>query len=166
MQLIKSIQNVFLQLHGSLKMLNDDQYKQPVAALFGATIGAHTRHIIEMFQCLEQGYEAGLVNYELRKRDSNIETSREFAINLLHKVYESLNKADKAMQLHATYNDDSDELMIFNTNYYREVAYNLEHTIHHMALIRVGINQISNVTLPDGFGVASSTIKHKKSCAQ
>jgi hypothetical protein len=65
--------------------------------------------------------------------------------------------------------DDYDEEMVtvsIPTNYYREVAYNLEHTIHHMALIRVGVNEVSSIVLPDQFGVAYSTIKYKEQCAQ
>jgi hypothetical protein len=52
------------------------------------------------------------------------------------------------------------------SNYYREIAYNLEHTIHHMALIRVGVNEVSLVQLPQEFGMAFSTIKHQQQCAQ
>jgi hypothetical protein len=33
-------------------------------------------------------------------------------------------------------------------------------------LIRVGITEIANIELPDDFGVASSTIKYRKQCAQ
>jgi hypothetical protein len=33
-------------------------------------------------------------------------------------------------------------------------------------LIRVGINEIAEITLPDEFGVATSTIKYRKECAQ
>jgi hypothetical protein len=51
------------------------------------------------------------------------------------------------------------------TNYYREMAYNLEHTIHHMALIRTGINDVSRISVPENFGVAISTMKYRKQCA-
>jgi hypothetical protein len=44
--------------------------------------------------------------------------------------------------------------------------YNLEHTIHHMALIRIGISEVSDIRLSENYGVASSTIKHLQSCAQ
>jgi hypothetical protein len=56
--------------------------------------------------------------------------------------------------------------MHFHTNYYREIVYNLEHTIHHMALIRVGLKELASIELPENYGVASATVKHKKSCAQ
>jgi hypothetical protein len=35
-----------------------------------------------------------------------------------------------------------------------------------MALIRVGLAEITQMELPESYGVASATVKHKKSCAQ
>ena len=166
MQLQKTIQHVFLQLSETLHALSADQYVQPSSTLSNATIGQHTRHIIEMFICLEDGYVTGIVNYEKRKRDIAIESDKAFACGLLVKICNGLNKPDKAMVLEASYNEDSDELLHFNTNYYREIAYNLEHTIHHMALIKVGILLLADIELPDGFGVATSTMKYRKECAQ
>lgn len=166
MQLQKAVQGVFLQLTDTLNLLTDDQYVHPSDTLSHSSIGQHTRHIIEMFICLEKGYEEGVVNYENRKRDTRIETDRMFAIELLNVICKGLTKPDKPLTLKAAYCDDSDDLMTFATNYRREIAYNLEHTIHHMALIKVGVRESSDIQLPEGFGVASSTMKYKKECAQ
>jgi hypothetical protein len=166
MQLQQAVQNVFVQLAGSLDQLPADDYSRPCVNLTGATIGQHVRHIIEMFLCLENGYKSGVVNYENRKRDTLIETDKSVAMNLLQEIYNGLSKMDKPLILEGVYNDDSDNQMQFPTNYYREIVYNLEHTIHHMALIRVGLNELSSIELPDSYGVASATVKHKRSCAQ
>ena len=166
MQLQKAIGNVFVQLSESIHQLTDGQYKQPSNILFNATIGQHVRHIIELFICLNQGYETGVINYEKRKRDYRIETERELAIELLHSIYTSINKPDKNIMLEVSYDEHSNDTIVIHTNYYREIAYNLEHTVHHMALIRVGINEVSAIELPSGYGVASSTIKYRQTCAQ
>jgi hypothetical protein len=96
-----------------------------------------------------------------------IETDRAFAGSLLKKIYNGLSRENKELVLEATYNEDSNEHILFNTNFYREIAYNLEHTIHHMALIKVGVREVNaDLVIPESFGVAASTIKHRKECAQ
>jgi len=39
----------------------------------------------------------------------------------------------------------SNDTIVISTNYFRELIYNLKHTVHHMALIGVGINEVSAV---------------------
>jgi hypothetical protein len=166
MQLQQSIKNVFVQISESLEQLSCEQYSKPSKILFGATIGQHVRHIIELFICLQNGYHTGMVNYEKRKRDYAIETDKDFAASLLQSIYLTLNKANKDLVLETTGDEHSTENIAIPTNYYREIAYNLEHTVHHMALIRVGITEVSNIEVPNSFGVASSTIKYRQACAQ
>lgn len=166
MQLQQAVNNIFVQLADSLNQLTQQEYSQPCKTLFNNTIGQHVRHIIELFQCLEQGYESGVVNYEKRKRDAAIETDKELASRLLREIHAGLGKENKALTLEACYDEHSNDPIRFETNYNREIAYNLEHTIHHMALIRVGINEVSTIQLPEEFGVASSTVKYRKQCAQ
>jgi len=161
-----AINNVFLQLTASLEQLNDVQYSMECSTLSNATIGKHLRHVIELFQSLEQGYSTGIVNYDKRKRDTRIETDKEFALTLLSEIRNGLNKVNKDLILESSYDEDSNEVVSIKTNYNREIAYNLEHTIHHMALIRVGINAVSDIQLPENYGVASSTVRHRQECAQ
>ena len=162
----KAVQNVFVQLSASLNQLSPGQYTQTCNNLFNSTIGQHVRHIIELFQCLSDSYEIGKVNYEKRERDAEIENNRELALDLLKKICSGLDKPNKDMVLESIYDENSESILLIKTNYQREVAYNLEHAVHHMALIRVGINEVSGIDLPETFGVAESTIKFKQACVQ
>jgi hypothetical protein len=162
MKIQMTIQNVFNQLSDSLQQLSNEEYTRQCSTLFKATIGQHVRHIIELFICLEHGYNNRIINYEKRKRDYTIESNKEVAIGLLQQIPEQFHICDKNLLLEASYDELSDDTILISTNYFRELVYNLEHTVHHMALIRVGINEVSAVKVPEEFGVASSTIKYKR----
>jgi hypothetical protein len=162
MTLQQSVKNIFQQLEGSLVHLSNEQYNKKIDTLSGATIGQHVRHVVEMFVCLQEGYSTGIVNYEKRKRDITIETSKEIAIDLMHHINSSLCLYNKELILEAGFDANSNELNRLPTNYFREIAYTLEHAIHHMALIKIGVCEVSDIQLPESYGVASSTIKYRK----
>jgi hypothetical protein len=166
MQIKNSIETVLSQLAEILSLLTDNEYKQKSVLLNGSSIGGHTRHVIELFQCLINGYENATINYEERKRDIEIETNKNFACNLLSSIGSAIELPNKTLYLQGFYNETADDECAVDTNYYRELIYNLEHTIHHMALIRVAVNEVSSIKLPENFGVAAATVKYKKICAQ
>ena len=126
------IQQVFAQLSETLNQLSNEEYIRSSRILLNATIGQHVRHIIELFQCLEKGYDEGIVNYEKRKRDYQIETNKELAAASLKTVYQNMERPNKEIILEAEDYYDTMEIVSIPSNYYRELAYNLEHTIHHM----------------------------------
>src|SRR5437868_12953620 len=103
MQLQQAVNNIFVQLSTTLDQLSQEQYVQPCQTLFNATIGQHVRHIIELFQCLENGYDEGKINYESRKRDGVIESNKSFATELLSEVHNGLNRPNKVLNLEACY---------------------------------------------------------------
>lgn len=166
MHLQEAVKKIFIQISETLQQLTPQQYVQPSITLFNATIGQHVRHIIELFIELDKGYAGGVVNYDKRKRDLRIETDLYFANDTLLHLHLILNKPDKTLRLELDYNENSSKLLSIATNYHRELLYNLEHTIHHMALIRVGINEVAAITVPENFGMATSTVKHRTACAQ
>ncbi len=165
MHIQAAIHTVFTQLSATLSLLHPLQYVQPCTHLSQATIGQHTRHVIEMFQCLLLGYGSGSVNYEKRKRDPQIENDPFLAVELLQQISHGLQLANKPLLLEASYSETVAEPLVIETNYFREIAYNLEHTIHHMALIKVGILEVSDLELPESFGTAHSTLQYRRSCA-
>jgi len=163
MQQSEIISNVLNELADVIAQMSKEEYSMCSVNLSGATIGQHTRHIIELFQCLHNGYLDGKVNYENRKRDTRIETDREIAILCIEDILGDIYKEDKQLTLEAEFGGKT--MINVNSSYNRELIYNLEHAIHHMALIRVGINELTSITLSEKFGVAPSTIEYRRKCA-
>ena len=161
--LIPSVVRSLNELTDLLHQLSDDVYITKCAALSDATIGEHTRHIIEMFQCLDKFYDAGIVNYDLRARNNRIQTSTEFAIISIHQIQKSIDKPNKEMELHQVIEGENISIC---SNYYRELLYNLEHCIHHQALLKVALLPMKNIKIDADFGVARSTIAYRNECAQ
>lgn len=166
MQLLSSVFHIFAQLEDLLRRVPAEKYAMPIPALSGASMGQHVRHVIELFQALLNGYESGIVNYEERKRDRLLETDPVLAKEWLQTIKQGLDLENKSLELHTCDYEAREKLVTIPSNYYREIAYNLEHTIHHMALIRVSAWHQGNYSLPDSFGVAYSTIKYREQCAQ
>lgn len=151
------------ELIALMNYLPPQEYSNPCAALSHATIGQHTRHVIELLQCLEHNYHTGCINYDLRARDHAIEQSTEQAIQALMALKDTVGvRPDKTVDLQQSIDG---ELVSIKSTYTRELLYNLEHCIHHQALIKVALQQCG-VQVSDGFGVARSTIDFRNKCAQ
>jgi hypothetical protein len=166
MQLHRPIRSVFEQLQAVLDQLSDAEYTSTLPVLSGNSIGKHVRHIIDMYQCLLEGYDSGNIDYAQRRRDVQIENSRAAAIDQFDYIYSAIELADKPLIISADYHEASGDLIPISSNFHRELAFNLEHTIHHMALIRIGVAQFSRISLPASFGVAFATVNFRNQCAQ
>jgi hypothetical protein len=161
--LIPSINNSLNELVDLLNQLTEEEYSKSCFELSGASIGEHTRHIVEMFQCLNQNYDLGIVNYDKRERNILIQTKADFAIQMILDIKNSITKENKNLELQQMIDGSAIKIQ---SNYHRELLYNLEHCIHHQALIKVAILKYENVAVDENFGVARSTIEYRNKCAQ
>lgn len=161
--LFSSIKNTLQELVKLLNSISENDYNAPCDALSNASIGGHTRHIIEMFQCLIYQFDSGIINYDLRNRDFAIETQPEIAVACIEGILKNMNKSNKDLILQTTIEGSPINIP---TNYFRELYYNLDHCIHHQALIKVAIFSSNCFEVDSNFGVAKSTIEYRKQCAQ
>ena len=161
--LLFPIRKALNELHELLNQLTSDDYVYPCPYLSNASIGAHTRHIIEMFQCLHVQYSDGIINYDSRKRDRSIETDLNQAKVAIENCLSELEKPNKSLRLVQMIEGYE---ITTESNYNRELLYNLEHCIHHQALIKVAVLQLESVQISESFGVAPSTLEYRKQCAQ
>lgn len=148
-----------------LEKLSPEQYQHTSYYLSGASIGQHIRHIIEFYTCLSQAYkESGSVNYDHRKRAMLLEKDPKEAGKVIVQLIGWL-QTDKILgevSLVAAYAASNDHVCTIPSSFQRELAYCLEHSIHHQALIKIGLFEqgLSNL-IEQEFGVAPSTIKFR-----
>ncbi len=146
--------------------LGKHEFTTPLSLLSGASIGQHVRHTIEFFLCLLETPPSGTLNYDLRKHDELIEQNQQLSLSILYNLIGQLEKCqnDYPLTLEASYDLKADCLATMGSSFNRELAYNIEHAIHHMALMKVGIlHAFPEISLPTDFGFASSTLRYQLS---
>lgn len=156
---------VLSQLADVLDQIPEEDFNKPSPALSHATIGQHLRHTLEFFVCLERGYENGIVNYDKRQHDKAIENDKFVALGTIRKVLDFVSQKpdNKRMILEVGYLPDSEEHVSVETNFMRELTYNIEHAVHHMAIMKIGIREVAPRTvIPQSFGVAVSTLRYRE----
>lgn len=162
--LIDAIIRNLEDLRSLLTHLEDSEYSEPMEVLSGSSIGEHTRHILEFYTCVIFSLDSGVVCYDKRKRDKMIEVNRFFAKAVAEAVASELwgEINDKPMELAANYDYYPDNGITASTSLYRELAYCLDHSIHHQALIKVAVRNLGRESiLNDTFGIAPSTIRFR-----
>jgi spore cortex formation protein SpoVR/YcgB (stage V sporulation) len=154
------------QMTEVIEQINDEDFIKPSQSLSRSTLGQHFRHAIEFFECLAKGQEKGVISYDHRDHDENIERSRVLAVEVIRRIKSFIAQVsvDQKIKLEVGYSHDTDSIEVISSNMAREIVYNIEHVVHHMALVKIGIKEIiPGLELPEDFGVAVSTIKYQRS---
>ncbi|MEO5889894.1 MAG: hypothetical protein ABIQ31_06545 [Ferruginibacter sp.] len=164
---------IFFQLSKQLQLLakllqgiSDTDYTRKISHLGNASIGGHTRHIIELLQCAINGYHTGEADYVNRSRDMRLEGNRTFALSALQKIEAMAELPDKRLRLTIEHEAKDNGNIPVMTTYFREIVYNSEHTLHHLALIKVALIELNVNVVDQSFGVAYSTIKYRAQTGQ
>jgi uncharacterized damage-inducible protein DinB len=153
------------QLEGVLEQIHSEDFTKPSSNLSGSSVGQHLRHTLEFFVCLMAGFDAGKVNYDQRSHDKSIETDKEKARSLLVaiRVFILEHPEDRKLTLELAYERHNENWFAIETNYHRELVYNIEHAVHHMALMKIGIREVAHyLSLPHDFGIAVSTLRYQE----
>jgi len=135
--------------------LSPEEYSVISSVFRNSSIGQHVRHILEFFECLVAQYDSGEIDYDLRKRDLRLEMEPAFALEKIRELQSKTHLPDRELRIiHGQFPD----ALAIKTTFYRELLYNLEHCVHHQALIRLACLAIPGIRIPENFGVAKSTL--------
>ncbi len=152
---LESIRSILVQIECK-------DYSTELNILKKASIGRHIRHILEFYECLIYNQVNDSVNYDNRKRNILLEENVTFALNFTREIIDTLENitANKQLILVSSYED---QLVTMESSLYREITYNIEHTVHHLAIISIAIPiHFDYINLSANFGYADSTINYLK----
>jgi hypothetical protein len=154
------------QISCLLDQLDHESYTLSIPLFHGGTIGQHMRHILEFYICLFEGAHQTKVDYNSRKR--NLVLSDQ--INAAKAVLEYIDTTVKHLYEHQglqIVNEFSNETDEDRGQYFssigRELQYAFDHAVHHLAIIRMGIETaLPHIEVDPELGIAPSTLKYRK----
>lgn len=148
-----------------LRALSSENYARRVPLAFNASIGGHYRHCLDHFTSFLRGLDADEVDYDHRERDPRIESQPDFALARTQQIRAQLERLplgalDAPARARCEVSYAHGDSPVTGSTFGREMVYAIAHAIHHYALISV-MARLMDVTLPEHFGVAPSTMAHK-----
>ena len=162
---------VLRQLAEVIRPMTDEQYRRKPVGVVSSNVGGHVRHCLDHVEALLAGLDQGEVDYDHRRRGTEVETSREAALDNIRRQERQLlafppHSENRPLRLSALVSSCLPPTCV-ETTVGRELAFVLSHTVHHNALIAVMALTLG-VPVPDRFGYAPSTIAHleKAACAR
>lgn len=142
-----------------LNQLSPLQFSQPLPILGHATIGQQLRHVLEFYDCVLFAHP--IICYDNRPRNQKLEENPTAAQQKIKELLNQLELSDLNQSIPLSYCLGT-EVQMLSTTIERELLYCLDHSIHHAAIIRIGLQQcFDDVVIPPNFGFAYSTLAHK-----
>jgi hypothetical protein len=168
-ELIDAAVNSLHQGGQLLSAISDEHYRRKLPAAFNASIGGHYRHCLDHFRILLDASNFNEVNYDHRERGTLVESDRFAALNATRELigeFEALDEVAVRRSLDVvcktSYHTPNSQVATSSVG--REIMYSVAHAVHHYALIGI-MGGMMGLTLPAGFGVAPSTLKHQRETA-
>jgi hypothetical protein len=163
--IISALREVLTQGVVLLSSVEPEIYRQTLPAAFDSSIGGHYRHCLDHFQTLLET-KGCLLDYDARPRDPRIEKDREFArictLRLRDLCSEiPLSRFEDTVLVRSKVSYSCQQPSTVSSTVGREAMYVVAHAIHHYALIGI-MGALQNARLPEGFGVAPSTVKYRE----
>ncbi len=132
---------------------------------FTGPVGAHLRHVVEHYEALVNGLTLGVVDYDSRPRDRQLETSPTLARDRLLGLRQVLGQwtpdmLDRPVQVLGQGGSTGDFDFCVASSVGRELAFLASHAVHHFALLAEHL-QRHGVPVPAHFGKAPATVANE-----
>ena len=139
-------------------------HRAPGAPAYAQPVGAHLRHVIEHYEALLLSAEPGVVDYDRRPRDRQLECDPAIAqarVQALQRllVLWATPRFDMPLHSRGIGGLAGDFEFTVTTTLARELVFVASHAIHHYALLAEHCRR-HGIDLGAGFGHAPATVAH------
>ena len=160
--LIRSNSVILKQGISLLERHSQETYTATDPEVFGSSIGAHARHVLDHYSSLLAGVGSGVVDYDNRIRNTRVETELEAGVSEFKRILgliQSLEtREDIVLDVKVSSSvEEGNETCRSSVG--RELQFLVSHTVHHFALISIA-SRLQGVFPDASFGVAPSTLKY------
>jgi hypothetical protein len=147
-----------------VRSLSDADYRDRIGGK--SQPGAHIRHVLDHYHALREGCQAGVVDYDHRRREASVETDRAQALAEIQSVKTWLTSVStstitipQALYVKSEVSLCSCTSVTLRTDFSRELLYVLNHTVHHVAYIAL-LLQHKGLVVDTSVGLAPATASH------
>jgi uncharacterized damage-inducible protein DinB len=167
MDLLQIAEKLLDNIQAYLIKIEVEEYIQPMEKMEGSSIGQHTRHLLEFYECFfSQNKSGNVIDYNNRKIDKSLEENPKKAISFLSKLKKYLDNihVNNKLKLKVNYYlNNEDNSVTIDTCFERELVFLIDHTIHHLAIIKTGLKLVNpNLEIPKDFGDVPSFLKFRR----
>ena len=155
---LQALQAQLRTLRSAVAELPDDLFRAKLSQASGS-IGEHVRHSVDHARALLALIDGDYLTYDARLRGTPVETHADVAAREIDRICSDLEALDEGgersirLQLIA---EAGRQPSLLTSTLGREVAFVIQHTIHHCALIALLLER-RGIATPPRFGFAPST---------
>lgn len=150
------------QLRDLLTLMPASIYRARPARRVSGSVGEHVRHCLDHVAALAACAQDEELTYDHRVRGTSLETEPETALSEIERLVWQINRLD-GLPLNASIRlsamlDTQGWAMVSKSTLAREMAFVVQHTIHHFATMALLLDW-QGYPVPAGFGVAPATVR-------
>lgn len=141
----KNLQRGINLLHN----ISDNEYSNCSVAPYYSSIGNHIRHVLDVFACIFDGLETGIIDFSKREKDVMAETNRNVGLRYFDTIIEKLQNINEYSLEHKVriFDDLGSGKVCADYTLGGALMQAQSHAIHHFATIGYIIEQLK-ISLP------------------
>lgn len=164
--LIDANVHLLQQAQRLLDGMDDGDYAAAGEGVYRSSIGQHLRHCFDHYLSFIAGMPEGVVDYDRREREEEVECQTECAcqvlgqlISVLRDLQRNGDLATRTVKVLMDYGGSDNQWQESSVG--RELQFLVSHTVHHYAMINEMARQ-RGFLVENGFGIAPSTLRHRE----